>query len=253
MPPHREDPGDLGHYEEMAATRDGTLSRARRRFRLPSRGQFLFALRLTVAAVLSYVAATLIFPGAQPLLAPLTAMLVVQVTPASLLARGLDRVVAVVAGVSIAVGFATLVPLEWWTLGLLILVALSVGQMLRLEANLIEVAISAMLVLGVGSLSAGSAAWERMTETLVGAAVAVASNLLFPPKVAVDDAGEAVDGFADRVSGLLLRAAEELTEAVTRGQDLANLSPAGSTTPGASPTTSRTSRLRSSTPRRAGG
>ncbi|QIK67195.1 hypothetical protein G7072_13330 [Nocardioides sp. HDW12B] len=209
----------------MAATRDGTLSRARRRFRLPSRGEFLFALRLTVAAVLSYVAATLIFPEAQPLLAPLTAMLVVQVTPASLLARGLDRVIAVVAGVSIAVGFATLVPLEWWTLGLLILVALSVGQMLRLEANLIEVAISAMLVLGVGSLSAGSAAWERMTETLVGAAVAVAANLLFPPKVAVDDAGEAVDDFADRVSGLLQRAAEELTEAVARGHDLANLTP----------------------------
>ena len=43
-------PRRLGHYEEMAATRDGTLSRARRRFRLPSRGEFLFALRLTVAA-----------------------------------------------------------------------------------------------------------------------------------------------------------------------------------------------------------
>lgn len=209
----------------MPATRDGTLSRARRRFRLPRLSEFQFALRLTVAAVLSYVVATLIFPEAQPLLAPLTAMLVVQVTPASLLARGLDRVIAVVAGVSIAVGFATLVPLEWWTLGLLILCALTVGQMLRLEANLIEVAISAMLVLGVGSLSAGSAAWERMAETLVGAAVAVAANLLFPPKVAVEDAGEAVDGFAERVSGLLSQAAEELTEAVRRGRDLTSLSP----------------------------
>lgn len=209
----------------VPTTREGTLSRARRRFRLPGLTEFQFALRLTVAAVLSYVAATLIFPEAQPLLAPLTAMLVVQVTPASLLARGLDRVIAVVAGVSIAVGFATLVPLEWWTLGLLILCALTVGQMLRLEANLIEVAISAMLVLGVGSLSAGSAAWERMAETLVGAAVAVAANLLFPPKVAVADAGEAVDAFADRVSGLLSRAADELTEAVRRGWDLTSLSP----------------------------
>ena len=209
----------------VPTTRDTLLRRARRRFRLPPASEFQFALRLTFAAVLSYVVATLIFPEARPLLAPLTAMLVVQVTPASLLARGLDRVVAVVAGVSIAVVFATLVPLEWWTLGLLILVALTIGQMLRLEANLIEVAISAMLVLGVGSLSAGSAAWERMTETLVGAAVAVAANLLFPPKVAVADAGEAVDEFADRVSGLLTRAADELAVAVRRGQDLAALSP----------------------------
>ena len=115
-------PGFSGKMRSVPTTREGTLSRARRRFRLPALSEFQFALRLTVAAVLSYVVATLIFPEAQPLLAPLTAMLVVQVTPASLLARGLDRVIAVVAGVSIAVGFATLVPLEWWTLGLLILV-----------------------------------------------------------------------------------------------------------------------------------
>ena len=69
----------------------------------------LWSLRITVAAVASYVVGTLFFPGAQPLLAPLTAMLVVQVTPVSLLASGLDRVVAVVAGVSVAVAFAALV------------------------------------------------------------------------------------------------------------------------------------------------
>ncbi|HSJ22408.1 MAG TPA: hypothetical protein VK964_17720, partial [Nocardioidaceae bacterium] len=72
----------------------------------------LWSLRITVAAVASYVVATAFFPGTQPLLAPLTAMLVVQVTPVSLLASGLDRVVAVVAGVSVAVVFATVVPLE---------------------------------------------------------------------------------------------------------------------------------------------
>lgn len=204
----------------MAPSRDGTVERVRRRVRLPARSDVAFAVRLTVAAVLSYVVATLIFPGAEPLLAPLTAMLVVQVTPASLLARGADRVVAVVVGVSLAVVFATRLPLEWWSLGLLILTALVVGQTLRLTANLIEVAISAMLVLGVGALGAGSAAWERMAETLVGAAVAIAANLLVPPKVAVDDAGEAVDDFADRVSGLLSRAAGELTGAVERGQEL---------------------------------
>lgn len=117
-----------------------------------------WSLRITVAAVASYVVATWLFPGTQPLLAPLTAMLVVQVTPVSLLASGVDRVVAVVAGVAVAVGFAAVVPLEWWSLGLLILVSITIGQVLRLRANLIEVAISGMLVLGVGSLGAESAA-----------------------------------------------------------------------------------------------
>ncbi len=158
------------------------LDRELARLRKDGRASVLWSLRITFAAVASYVVATLFFPGTQPLLAPLTAMLVVQVTPVSLLASGIDRVVAVVAGVSLAVGFAAVVPLEWWSLGLLILVSITIGQALRLRSNLIEVAISGMLVLGVGSLAADSAAWQRIAETLVGAAVGIAANLLFPPQ-----------------------------------------------------------------------
>jgi fusaric acid resistance family protein len=191
------------------------------RLRNDGRGAVLWSLRITVAAVASYLVATWLFPGTQPLLAPLTAMLVVQVTPVSLLASGLDRVVAVVAGVGVAVAFAAVVPLEWWSLGLLILVSITIGQALRLRSNLIEVAISGMLVLGVGSLGAESAAWQRITETLVGAAVGIAANLLFPPKVASSDAGRAIDGLADSVSELLNRAADELTDLVALGGDVA--------------------------------
>ncbi|HSE08257.1 MAG TPA: FUSC family protein [Nocardioidaceae bacterium] len=177
-------------------------------------------MRITIAATASYVVATLFFPGTRPLLAPLTAMLVVQVTPVSLLASGLDRVVAVVSGVSLAVVFAAVVPLEWWSLGLLILVCITIGQALRLRSNLIEVAISGMLVLGVGSLSAESAAWQRIAETLVGAAVGIAANLLFPPKVASADAGRAIDGLADSISDLLNRAADELVELAAEGGEV---------------------------------
>lgn len=188
------------------------LTREITRLRKEGRAALLWSLRITIAAVASYVVATLFFPGTQPLLAPLTAMLVVQVTPVSLLATGLDRVVAVVAGVSLAVAFATFLPLVWWSLALLILVCITIGQVLRLRSNLIEVAISGMLVLGVGSLGAESAAWQRLTETLVGAAVGIAANLLFPPKVASGDAGRAIDGLADSLSDLLNRAADEIEE-----------------------------------------
>jgi hypothetical protein len=191
------------------------------RLRREGRGAVLWSLRITVAATASYVVGLLIFPGTQPLLAPLTAMLVVQVTPVSLLASGLDRVVAVVSGVALAVVFATLAPLTWWTLGLLIFVAITLGQVLRLRSNLVEVAISGMLVLGVGSLGAEAAAGQRIAETLVGAAVGIAANLLFPPKVASADAGEAIDGLADELSGLLLRAADELAALAEERGDLA--------------------------------
>jgi hypothetical protein len=184
------------------------------RLRSGGRAALLWSSRVTIAATASYIVATLFFPGTQPLLAPLTAMLVVQVTPVSLLTAGLDRVLAVVSGVSLAVVVSTLVPLEWWSLGLLIFVAITIGQTIRLRANLVEVAISGMLVLGVGSLGAESAAWQRVAETLVGAAVGIAANLLFPPKVATSDAGQAIDGLADSVSELLNRAADELTDLV---------------------------------------
>ena len=198
-----------------------SLTRGATRLRRGGRPAFLWSLRITVAAVASYVVATLLFPGTQPLTAPLTAMLVVQVTPVSLLASGLDRVVAVVSGVSLAVAFAAVVPLEWWSLGLLILACITIGQALRLRSNLIEVAISGMLVLGVGSVGAESAAWQRLVVTLVGAAVGIATNLLFPPKVASADAGRAIDGLADAVSALLNRAADELDELAVDHHDLA--------------------------------
>ncbi len=177
----------------------------------------LWSLRITVAATSAYVAASLSFPGTQPLLAPLTAMLVVQVTPLSLLASGLDRVLAVVSGVALAVGFATVVPLEWWSLGVLILISITIGQFLRLRSNLVEVAISAMLVLGVGAIGAEAAAWQRITETLVGAAVGIIATLVFPPKSGSSDAGRAIDGLADAVSELLVRAANDL-DAVVKGE-----------------------------------
>ena len=191
-----------------------------RRLRNDRRPALLWSLRITVAAVASYAVGTLFFPGTQPLLAPLTAMLVVQVTPVSLLASGLDRVIAVVAGVFLAVAFAAVVPLEWWSLGLLIFVAITIGQVLRLQDSMIEVAISAMLVLGVGSLGADAAAWQRVAETLVGAAVGIATNLLVPPKVASADAARAIDALADRLSALLERACGELEDLVAADGDL---------------------------------
>lgn len=199
----------LGH---VISTWRERLIREGRRLRSEWRSSLLWALRITVAASASYVVALLIFPGTQPLLAPLTAMLVVQVTPVSLLASGLDRVVAVVTGVSLAVGFAAVVPLEWWSLGILIFVSLAVGQVLHLRANLIEVAISGMLVLGVGTLGAENAASQRIFETLVGAAVGIAANLLFPPRIPTADAGRAIDGLAGTVADLLSRTSDALTE-----------------------------------------
>jgi hypothetical protein len=175
---------------------------------------------MTGAAVAAYLVAVLAL-GGKPLLAPLTALLVVQATPKSLLASGADRVLAVVAGVSLAVLFSAVVPLSWWSLGLVIGVSLLIGQALRLQANLLEVPISGMLVLGVRAAQTGDAAWDRIAETLIGASVGVIATLLLPPKVATESAAEAIQRFAHELASLLRRAADQVVDAEGEGDRIA--------------------------------
>ena len=109
------------------------------------------AARLAGASVAAFLAAEafgLVDPP--PLVAALTALLVVQATASSTLFSGVERVLSVVAGVALAMGFVSVVGLTWWSLGILVAASIVVGQLLRLGPNLIEVPISAMLVLGVG-------------------------------------------------------------------------------------------------------
>lgn len=197
------------------------LRRPVERFRRGGLDALAWTLRLTTGAVASFVVAQLLLDNQRPMLAPLTALLVIQATPVSLLTTGLDRVASVVIGVLLAVGVSVLLPLTWWSLTGVILVSLLIGQVMRLRANLLEVPISAMLVLGVGAASTDTAASARVAETLVGAGVGVLANLLLPPKVPFASAAEAVDELASKLSTLLRRAADEVAQAEGDSQGIA--------------------------------
>ena len=170
------------------------------------------AIRLTGAAVAAFLVAELVgLDDPPPLIAALTALIVVQVTLTETLLNGLQRVVSVVAGVLLALGFVSVVGLHWWSLGLLVGASIVVGQLLRLGPQLVEAPISAMLVLGVGYLGeAENVAKGRVLETLVGCAVGLAVNLIAPPPVASRFAGQALQKLADEIAGLLDTAATEI-------------------------------------------
>ncbi|QOV40540.1 FUSC family protein [Streptomyces ferrugineus] len=164
-------------------------------------------LRSAAAATIAYVIALRLSPEAAPLTAPLTALLVVQVTLYATLTNGIRRVNSVVAGVLVAIAFSLLVGLTWWSLALLIVASLAVGHLVRVDEYVPEVAISAMLVLGVTTV--GDTAWARVLETLIGAVVGLGFNLLLAPPVWVDEAGESLEGLARRLRQLMLRIGEE--------------------------------------------
>ncbi|WP_009995161.1 FUSC family protein [Streptomyces clavuligerus] len=165
-------------------------------------------LRATAAATLAYAAALWLSEEPAPLTAPLTALLVVQVTLYSTLTTSVRRVNAVVAGVLIASAFSLWVGLSWWSLGLIILASLTVGYLVRVGEFVPEVAISAMLVLGVTRVA--DTAWDRVLETLIGAAVGLLFNVLLPP-VWVGDAEESIDELSRRMRRLLLDMGEGLS------------------------------------------
>jgi len=173
----------------------------------------LRTLRLTGAAVAAYVVAGLFLEDTVPVIAALTALLVVEVTLFDIVTSGMQRVVSVVAGVLLAVGFSSLVGISWWSLGILVAVSILVGQLLRLGPHLVEVPISAMLVLAVGGEE--TVASDRIIETLIGAAVGVAVNIVFPPRIRADTAARAVGAFADQIAALLQTAADELPDGIT--------------------------------------
>ena len=206
--------------------------------------------RLTSAAVVAYLITRLFTRGAIDLTGALTALLVVQASAYSTLKMGVVRVGAVLSGVLIATGLSTWSGLTWWSLGAAIATSLLVAKVLRLGEQALEAPISAMLILGVTNQDVASEI--RVLNTLIGAGVGVAFNLLYPPamptsqaarsllRVAdaaarpLDDAGEAmvagpvsrmqVQSWLDRVRSASRRVTEA-TESVALLKDSRRLNP----------------------------
>src|SRR5580704_16622720 len=170
----------------------------------------VYITRLTVTAVAAYLLA-LQLPGAssRSVIAPLTALLVVQATLFHTIRSAIQRVVGVTAGVLAAVAVSAYVPFSWYVLGLLIAGTLALGLVLRLREDTLEVPISAMLIFAVDS---HAAAFSRVTETLVGTAAGLAAGLLFAP-LKVQPAKDAIGDLTRQMADLLTAMAEGLAEA----------------------------------------
>ncbi|MEU6096886.1 aromatic acid exporter family protein [Streptomyces sp. NPDC047079] len=174
----------------------------------------LQSLRPTVAAVLAYVVALRFSTDRPPLLAPLTAVLVVQVSVYATLVTSIKRIVIVIVGLLLAVFFTNLAGLTWWSLGVLVFASLTVGHLLHLGYLVPEVAVSAMLVLGV--IHPATNALNHLTEALIGTGAGVLLNLVIPPPAYVQPAGDAVQDLATRMAGLLREVARQVKSGAGR-------------------------------------
>lgn len=170
--------------------------------------------KLTLAAVLAYLLAARLDTTPDRILGPLTALLVVRVTVLETFAHAVGRLVSVLSGVLVAVGLAHLLGLTWWSLGAVVFTSLVVGQLLRLRENLLEVPISAMIVLAVGGSTTSAAG--RVVETLLGAGVGLAVNLLVAPPLHVRPAERTVGRLVEALAGTVEELAGDVRDGWSR-------------------------------------
>jgi hypothetical protein len=164
--------------------------------------------RLTSTAIFAYLLALVLSSTPRPVLAPLTALLVVQVSLYQTVRSAVTKVASVVSGVLLAVGLSTWVGFTWWSLGITIALALAIGYALHLGENILEVPISAMLILSLGTQAAAT---SRVIETFIGAGAGLAAGLvLSSPRV--QPAEEAIEDLCAKMADLLGRIASGLTE-----------------------------------------
>ena len=180
--------------------------------RAAKRAPLLQVVKSAAATIAAWLLAGWIVPGQLPVFAAIAALLVVQPSINQSLSKALERSIGVIAGVVIALLLGLLLGSPSWIVLVAILVAMLVAWVFRATPGTgNQVAISAMLVLALGS-SSPEYAFARIVETLIGVAIGIIVNALIVPPVLVEPARRDVGMLGAEVGASLDRLAAALPE-----------------------------------------
>lgn len=187
--------------------------------RAAKRDPLLQTVKTALATSLAWVLAGFLTAGGPPpVFAAIAAMLVVQPSLNQSLTKGVERSVGVIAGVVLATLLAMAFGIESWVVVVAVTAALAVSWALRLtpgSAN--QIAISALLVLAIGSSTPGYAVL-RVVETIIGAVIGIVVHLVLVPPVVLAPARSALDELGEETARTMERLAAALTIQRTRSQ-----------------------------------
>jgi uncharacterized membrane protein YgaE (UPF0421/DUF939 family) len=166
------------------------------------REAFLQTLKTALACAVAWELAKRVIYHGHPqfhaVLAPVAVLITMQVTIYQTFRRGLQQVAAVLLGVIAALVIGHYVELTWYTLSILVIVALIIGRALRLGTQVNQVATTSLLVYSLGR----GYGVERIWDTLLGAAVGVVANALIVPPTYSDTAAKDLADLADDLAQL---------------------------------------------------
>lgn len=151
--------------------------------RAARRAPLLQVLKSAAATIAAWLIAGWLIPGPLPVFAAIAALLVVQPSVNQSLSKALERSAGVILGVVIAVLLSLLLGAQSWVVLAAVVVAMLAAWSLRASTGTgNQVAISAVLVLALGS-SNPDYALDRILETLIGAAIGFVVNVAIVPPV----------------------------------------------------------------------
>jgi len=177
-----------------------------------ARSPILQVLKTSVAVIASWLLCALLFQQQAPIFAAIAALIVVQPSVNQSLAKGVERSVGVILGVVLAYGVGYLFGTASWVILTAIVISLIAAWTLKLgQGSANQIPISAMLVLSIGNLGPGYAV-DRILETIIGAAIGLAVNVLIVPPVLLQPAHLAVARLGREVAASMERLQRVLRE-----------------------------------------
>ena len=203
-----------GLPSRVVATLGGWAQAVRAAFTRPGPERFegLLLLKAAVATVLAWQLAVHVLDSPTPFYAPMAALLVVDRTMVRSLGASARRVAAVVVGMSIAWLVGSLVGVTWWSMVVVMFVALLIGRWELLGDHGIQVPTMVLLSLITVNGTDTEFTYLTIVETVLGGAVGVAVNAVVLAPMHLDEPRDALRDLTARVQDVLADIATGLRE-----------------------------------------
>ncbi len=167
--------------------------------------------KTVTAAVIAWVVAASVLELPQPFLAPWAALLVVHATVYRTFSRGMQQVAAAVVAVLLASVVGNLLGLDTFAVAVLLVLALAMGSLPWLGAEVTTIATTALVVLTTG-FSDDDRLFSRLLDTAIGVAVGLLVNLAVWPPLRRRTAIAAMNRIDDGIGELLTEIGTTLPE-----------------------------------------
>jgi uncharacterized membrane protein YgaE (UPF0421/DUF939 family) len=134
--------------------------------------------KLSIGSILSWELSKA-FGSAHPYLAPLSVILTLQSTIDKTVNLSIKRVIGTMIGIFVTVLIADYLPLEGWSLGILILIGCYITKIMKFDKKVIHQVALTILFVFVFEHQSKNYAIDRLRDTLVGVLVAGVIQLVW--------------------------------------------------------------------------